>query len=191
MKFVINNREVLIDNENEHLSNLNWYLNKDGYLAITRDKSPFFLHWMVIGKPSKGFVVDHINRNIYDNTKNNLRFVSYKDNCRNRSNNRIVTIFGETKCVSAWIEDARCKIDIGTFYNRLGLNWDFEKIITTPIDKISRYSREEDLYIIENFRKIKTNEIANHLGRSVGSLYDRIVCLKSKGLITDDHQKLS
>lgn len=46
------------------------------------------MHHAIIGKPKPGFVVDHINRNPLDNTRENLRFVTYSVSARNTSSFR-------------------------------------------------------------------------------------------------------
>lgn len=42
------------------------------------------------------------------------------------------TAFGETKCMSAWLEDERCLVKIDSFRTRVREGWDAEKIMTTP-----------------------------------------------------------
>lgn len=43
-----------------------------------------YLHHLVVGKPPKGLVVDHINRNKLDNRRANLRFCLQSNNARNK-----------------------------------------------------------------------------------------------------------
>jgi hypothetical protein len=42
------------------------------------------MHHAIIGKPSKGFVSDHINGNGLDNRRENLRHVTHRENCQNK-----------------------------------------------------------------------------------------------------------
>ena len=44
-----------------------------------------YLHHLVMGKPPKGLVTDHINRNRLDNRKSNLRFIPQSSNAINKS----------------------------------------------------------------------------------------------------------
>lgn len=49
-------------------------------------KQDIFLHRLIMNCP-KGKEVDHINHNILDNRKNNLRIVTHTENNRNNKNN--------------------------------------------------------------------------------------------------------
>lgn len=76
--------------------------------------------------------IDRID-NDGDYTPENCRWVTEAENKRNTSQNRHVTAFGETKCITDWAADARCTISIGALYHRLyKLHMDSEAAITTP-----------------------------------------------------------
>lgn len=69
-----------------------WRLNSHGYAIKSvkengRTKN-ISLHHVVYKKPSKGMVIDHINRNKLDNRRENLREVSHSVNSANRKLNR-------------------------------------------------------------------------------------------------------
>lgn len=63
----------------------------------------------------------------------NCRFVTQSQNARNKSNNRRVTAFGETKCLVEWSEDSRCQVALNVLELRLNqMGWDFEQALLTP-----------------------------------------------------------
>lgn len=70
----------------------NWRLDTHGYaiksIKVNGKTKNIPLHHLVYKKPSKGMVIDHINRNILDNRRENLREVSHSVNSANRKINR-------------------------------------------------------------------------------------------------------
>lgn len=74
------------------IDQMKWRLDSHGYPITTginqkgvRTNVP--MHHLIFGKPRKGYVIDHINRNILDNRRENLREVEYKINSLNRTFN--------------------------------------------------------------------------------------------------------
>jgi hypothetical protein len=64
----------------------------------------------------------------------NCRWIPQPDQARNRSNNRNITAFGETKCLAAWIEDERCAVaDVSGLTSRLKRGMTNEEAISTPV----------------------------------------------------------
>ncbi len=61
----------------------------------------------------------------------NCRWITHKKNMRNRRNSFFIEAFGERKCISAWVEDIRCKIVGGTLWNRIKAGWIPEEAIVT------------------------------------------------------------
>lgn len=60
-----------------------WCLMNNGYCITTIGKI-VSLHHFILGKPSKGYVTDHKNRNKLDNRDNNIHFVTHSQNTINR-----------------------------------------------------------------------------------------------------------
>ncbi len=75
----IKGKILKLDFEDRELLNNKWCLDKDGY-AIRRGKR---MHRVIMNAPSN-LVVDHINHDILDNRKCNLRLVTIQENARNR-----------------------------------------------------------------------------------------------------------
>jgi len=80
------------DYDGEYFSSYRWYLNPNGYVVRKtfphegRGKNDIYLHKEVL-KVSKGYVVDHINRDKLDNRGINLRPLTMKGNAINRNRN--------------------------------------------------------------------------------------------------------
>jgi hypothetical protein len=67
------------------IKNYKWGLDGDGYANGGGDgKKHIRLHRLIIGEPIEGHTIDHINHDILDNRKQNLRFVTYCQNGWNR-----------------------------------------------------------------------------------------------------------
>lgn len=58
-----------------------WSVHTDG--RRRRRRTNLQLHHLILGKPQKGMVTDHINHNGLDNRKENLRFATYGQNATN------------------------------------------------------------------------------------------------------------
>lgn len=61
-----------------------WWIFNGDYVKVGTSKHVEYLHHFLMGKPSKGMVIDHINRDKLDNRKSNLRFVTKAENNRNK-----------------------------------------------------------------------------------------------------------
>jgi hypothetical protein len=89
---------------------------------------PAFLEDM--GEAPEGLSLDRReNSKGYD--KANCRWATMKEQGRNRRNNRLITLNGETHCISEWAEMIGAQN--GTIYARLRTGWDVEAALTTPV----------------------------------------------------------
>lgn len=73
----------IIDTKNISLvSKYDWRYNNGYACAAIHTYLP--LHNLIMGTPENGYVVDHINRNKYDNREDNLRIIKTKQNHYNK-----------------------------------------------------------------------------------------------------------
>lgn len=88
---------TLVDDEDyEYLSQWKWHADKGtktfyarrNSLSANGKRHIIKMHHEIIGKPPKGFEVDHRNGNGLWNLKNNLRFVTHRQNGQNRKNEK-------------------------------------------------------------------------------------------------------
>ena len=81
-----------IDEVDAHLSNYKWCLHDMGYAMKgfkyrennVKKQGINFLHHSIMGRPLNGLVVDHIDGNKLNNTRGNLRIVTFRENTSNR-----------------------------------------------------------------------------------------------------------
>ena len=62
-----------------------------------------FCEWAISHGYKKGLELDRID-NDKGYSPENCRWVSHKENCRNRGNNHLITYNGKTKCLNEWAE---------------------------------------------------------------------------------------
>ena len=75
---------ALVDADMAWLDKHHWYLANTGYAMTNINKKRTLMHHLLLGKPEKGTVTDHINRDKLDNRKSNLRFCTISQNNANR-----------------------------------------------------------------------------------------------------------
>lgn len=79
---------ILVDNDMfKYLNSITWYSDKDNYcrchIVVNGKRKWQIMHRIIIGA-QKGQIVDHINGNVLDNRKQNLRICTAAENARNR-----------------------------------------------------------------------------------------------------------
>lgn len=125
--YITNKKEpVIIDTEDyEKVSKHHWYFITGGYTHSTHyenyKQTSIALHRLLLGVTDKNIQVDHINRNVLDNRKCNLRPVSCFQNSLNKrlSTRNISGVKGVSPTKSnkwkAYITKNQQHINLGTF----------------------------------------------------------------------------
>lgn len=100
------------------LSRYSWYY-RDGYAITSMNGHEVRMHRFVLNETREDYVVDHIDGDRLNNTRDNLRSYTIKQNANNRIDNRRVQAFGEEKTVAEWVDDPRCQVKYDTLLGRL------------------------------------------------------------------------
>jgi hypothetical protein len=82
---------ALVDDEDfDRLNQFKWFVLIRGIrcraarqVETEKGKRNLYMHHAVIGKPAKGYDVDHKDHNSLNNTRENLRFVTRRQNMQN------------------------------------------------------------------------------------------------------------
>ena len=110
---------LVSDEDFEKASALKWHQHikdKKIYAEASYKNTILPLHHLIIGKPPINHVVDHINGNSLDNTRQNLRFATYSQNSQNRNLTNKVGYIGIRYNEKKKTWRACCKkINLGTF----------------------------------------------------------------------------
>lgn len=101
----------------------------------------------------------------------NCIWIPLEEQARNRRNNRLLTIFGETKTVVEWSEDIRCQVSHSLLRNRLHNEWTAERAITEPATIVA--APVARLITHQNIT-LSLNAWAVRLGLKPAILYNRL-----------------
>lgn len=71
--------------DRELLEKYSWCRSATGYAVANIGHKVTKMHRYIMGITDPNVLVDHKNRNIYDNRKENLRICTHAENCRNKS----------------------------------------------------------------------------------------------------------
>jgi hypothetical protein len=89
-----------------------------------------FRDWALGAGYEPGLEIDRIDNDGHYEPAN-CRWVTRRQNVRNLRRNRLVTAFGETRCLTDWASDPRCRVSRTSLGERIRAGWDHESAITT------------------------------------------------------------
>lgn len=93
-----------------------------------------FRDWALANGYKEGLQIDRIN-NDGDYEPSNCRFVERRVNQNNRKKTLKITAWGETKAISYWVEDSRCKVSKSQLVIRLNSGMKPEEAMSIPASK--------------------------------------------------------
>jgi len=93
-----------------------------------------FISWALASGWEKGLALDRIDNN--GNYKpDNCRFVTPKENSRNKRNNHLITFDGKTQTMAQWAEEVNIPYHI--LKDRINkLHWPIERALTEPVRRV-------------------------------------------------------
>lgn len=92
---------------------------------------PVFREWALANGYTDNLTIDRVNcGGNYE--PSNCRWVTYKEQSRNTNRTRMLTAFGETKCLLDWAHDIRCKVKVAGLSYRLSIGMSPEDAISSP-----------------------------------------------------------
>lgn len=102
-----------------------------------KDNFQAFFDWALISGYKPELYLDR-----EDNNKGyfpeNCRWVTPKHSVNNRTTTRMLTIDGETKCISDWLTDVRCSVDNNRIYRRLERGWTPKDAVFKPLQPYNK-----------------------------------------------------
>jgi len=120
-------------------------------IAITPHWDRFENFLADMGVRPEGTSLDRIDPNI-GYSKDNCRWVTQKEQCRNKRNNRVLTYRGLSQTVTEWAEHIGIKDS--TLRGRLTRGWSVEAALTTPLatrgDLCAQYAATQGDWILSS-----------------------------------------
>lgn len=128
-----------------------------------------FYEWCLGNGFEPHLQIDRIN-NDGSYSPENCRFATRRQNARNKSTNKMISAFGETKCLADWIDDSRCNVSYTVLYRRLSIGWEAEEAMTKPTGGSRSGRTAHNAKTHEAFGESKTiNEWASDPRTQVGA----------------------
>ena len=161
--------KVLLDTEDvPRVSERKWQINSHGYIYTTfwfknNRRKNVKLHQFLLMASKKEDVIDHINRDILDNRKENLRIVDSRiNNCNNIKNKIVIPGLKFIPSRGYWV--VQIKVNNKTYH--IGTFRELENAITIRLkaENIFNYIINKDFYhILDNSPELDNINTLNEL----------------------------
>lgn len=141
-----------------------------GIVVCERWRSSFLAFVLDMGERPAGHTIERIDVNgSYE--PGNCRWATAKEQARNKTDNNVLTLNGETKCIAEW---ADCTgIPSHTIRARIGVyGWSIERALTEPVNPPGRKRTERILSF--NGIALRVSEWAQRTGISGHTLRHRL-----------------
>lgn len=97
-----------------------------------------FRQWSLANGYGDDLQIDRINNN-GNYEPSNCRWVTFKENARNKRTTRLIEAFGECKSMAEWLDDPRCVSTRSMLHSRISLlGWPTERALTQPLRRRRR-----------------------------------------------------
>ena len=124
-----------------------------------KNSSAMFIEWALSHGYTDELTIDRIDVN-GDYCPENCRWVTYREQGKNKRNNRLITYNGETHCLSEWAEIMN--MTVNTIESRLLKGWDIEKVFQKEVRNTGHYQLEYKgkIYNLQELaRELKINPL--------------------------------
>ena len=119
--------DIIIDEDKKDLlAKYKWHLRDDGYAQTKVNRKNVKMHQLLLGK-KKGFVIDHINRNLKDNRIINLRHTTHSVNSYNKKQ-----------------QSNNTSGDIGVYFDKSRMKWSADINVKNKKRHLGRFKDKKD-----------------------------------------------
>lgn len=127
-----------------------------------------FHNWAIQNGYKIGLTIERID-NLKNYEPSNCKFITMREQSKNKTTNRPVTFRGETKLITEWAKDLGSDVNHSIISARLASGWDLEKAITTPRDGTVNVR-----YVEYEGKKVRSSKLAKEFNIHPDTFWKRL-----------------